>query len=210
MQWKIAISWMSGFLIFQLFNPVLFAFFGAVVAGQMGMTLTLTGALSGVAIAWINTKVPTFGQLIARRDYPSLDHLFFRTLLQTSFASISGGVVLCGAVVLLRVWRIPLSQRMLQPLPFILLTIVAVITVVIYAQAAYLRAHKEEPFLWNSVIIGVLTAISTYFLGRAFGVIGMAAGYLAVTAFFGLSWATWIFVTKRREWHYTQVENGLG
>ena len=34
-----------GYFIFQLFNPVLFATEGAVVAGQMGMTLA---ALNGI------------------------------------------------------------------------------------------------------------------------------------------------------------------
>ena len=38
-QWRIALSWVSGYFIFQLFNPVLFATEGAKVAGQMGMTL---------------------------------------------------------------------------------------------------------------------------------------------------------------------------
>ena len=33
-QWKIALSWVSGYFIFHFFNPVLFAE-GPVVAGQM-------------------------------------------------------------------------------------------------------------------------------------------------------------------------------
>ena len=201
MQWKIAISWVSGFLIFQLFNPVLFAYFGAVVAGQMGMTLALTGAVSAIAMAWINTKVPTFGQLIALHNYKSLDRLFFRTLFQAAIAALGAGVVLWAAVFALYKRHIPFSRRMLEPLPFALLIGVAIINVVIFSQAAYLRAHLKEPFLWISVISGILTALSTYFLGRAYGVVGMAAGYLGLTAFIGLGWATWIFVTKRRSWH---------
>lgn len=78
---------------------------------------------------------------------------------------------------------------------------VAVINVIIFGQAAYLRAHKKELFLWNSVIGAILTAISTYFLGCTFGVLGMTVRYFAITAFLGLGWATWIFVTKRGEWH---------
>jgi len=201
MQWKIAISWMSGFFIFQLFNPVLFAYFGAVVAGQMGMTLALTGALSVIAMAWINTKVPTFGQLIALRNYQSLDRLFFHTLFQASLAALGGGIVLWAAIVVLNIRQIPFSRRMLEPLPAALLIGVAIINVVIFSQAAYLRAHKKEPFLWNSVIGGILTALSTYFLGRAYGAIGMAAGYFGLTVFVGLGWATWIFIAKRRSWH---------
>ena len=201
MQWKIALSWMSGYFIFQFFNPVLFAYFGAVVAGQMGMSLSITSALNIVAMTWVNTKIPIFGQLIARKEYQSLDRLFFRSLLQALIAVISGGGVLWCTVAVLYAWQIPLSQRILGPLPMALLTSVAVINVIIFGMAAYLRAHKEEPFLWNSVIGAVLVTISTYFLGRAFGVIGMASGYCALSAFYGLGYSTWIFVTKRREWH---------
>jgi hypothetical protein len=32
-QWRIAVSWLSGYLIYQLFNPVLFAYHGAVRGG---------------------------------------------------------------------------------------------------------------------------------------------------------------------------------
>lgn len=207
MQWRIALSWASGFFIFQLFNPVLFVYFGAVVAGRMGMTLALTGAVTTLAIAWINTTAPTFGQLIARRDFISLDRLFSKTVLRATLAAIGGGIVLYGTVLLLWTRNTPLSKRLLEPLPFALFTIVAVINVVIYAEASYLRAHKEEPFLWNSVIGGALTALSTYFLGRAFGVIGMAAGYFALAAVVGLGWGTWLFVAKRREWHRALPEN---
>ena len=201
MQWKIAISWMSGFFIFQFFNPVLFAYFGAVVAGQMGMSLSITGALNLAAMSWVNTKVPIFGQLIARKEYEALDRLFFRSLLQALIAVIIGGAVLWCTVAGLYAWQIPLSQRILGPLPLAFLVGATVINVIIFGEAAYLRAHKVEPFLWNSVIGAILTATSTYFLGRTFGARGMAVGYFCVTGCFGLGWSTWIFLTKRREWH---------
>ena len=47
-QWRIALSWISGYFIFQLFNPVLFATEGAVIAGQMGMTLTALNAIQSL------------------------------------------------------------------------------------------------------------------------------------------------------------------
>src|ERR1035437_9872245 len=64
-QWKIALSWISGYFIFQLFNPVLFATEGAVVAGQMGMTLAALNGVQSLSMAWITTKVPLFSGLIA-------------------------------------------------------------------------------------------------------------------------------------------------
>ena len=35
MQWRIALSWISGYFCFSLFTPVLFHYHGAVIAGQM-------------------------------------------------------------------------------------------------------------------------------------------------------------------------------
>ena len=53
MQWRIALSWVSGYFIFQLFTPVLFAYQGAVVAGQMGMSLSIATALN--TLAWLGS-----------------------------------------------------------------------------------------------------------------------------------------------------------
>ena len=66
-QWKIALSWVSGYFIFQLFNPVLFATEGPVVAGQMGMTLIALNAIQAFSMSWLNTKVPLYSNLIAKK-----------------------------------------------------------------------------------------------------------------------------------------------
>ena len=89
-QWKIAISWMCGYFIYQLFSPVLFAFQGAEVAGRMGMSLNVATGIGSIAIAWMNTKASPFGALVARREYEQLDHLFFRTLKQSTALLIFG------------------------------------------------------------------------------------------------------------------------
>lgn len=83
-QWKIALSWVSGYFIFQLFNPVLFATEGAKVAGQMGMTLQVFNAINSLSMNWITTKVPLFSRLIELKDYLSLDKIFNKTVLQES------------------------------------------------------------------------------------------------------------------------------
>ena len=55
-QWRIAVSWMCGYFIFQLFVPVLFAYRGPLEAGQMGISLSISNVLASVAISWVNTK----------------------------------------------------------------------------------------------------------------------------------------------------------
>ena len=68
-------------------------------------------------------------------------------------------------------------------------------------EAIYLRAHKQEPFLWISVCAAPLIVAVIYFLGRPYAETGMMFGYLAVTLVMGLGGGTWIFVKKRRQWH---------
>ena len=64
-QWRIALSWISGYFIFQLFNPVLFATEGAIVAGQMGMTLHALNSIQSLSLSWMNTKITVMSKLIA-------------------------------------------------------------------------------------------------------------------------------------------------
>ena len=87
-QGKIAISWISGYFIFQLFNPVLFATEGPKVAGQMGMTLAVFNGISALTMSWINTKVPLFSGLIAKKDFISLDKIFNTTVKQLTLINV--------------------------------------------------------------------------------------------------------------------------
>ena len=199
-QWKIALSWMGGFFIFQLFNPVLFAYHGAVIAGQMGLSLAACNGVAAIAMAWVSTKIPIFGNLIAKKEYIELDNLFFRIFKQSFIVVLFLVVSSVAVVYFLKLMQWPLGNRFLPMLPFLLLNGVVLVNHSVFAQAAYLRAHKQEPFLVNSVTMACLMGLSTYFLGRYYSAIGITSGYF-VLACFGLMWATAVFLQKRRLWH---------
>jgi O-antigen/teichoic acid export membrane protein len=199
-QWRIAISWLSGYFIFQLFTPLLFAFRGAVAAGQMGMSIAVTSAVTNTALAWVNTKAAPFGTLIAARRYDDLDGMFFRAAKQSLALAAAGLVTIWCAIVIGRVLGTPLADRLLLPLPLALLFATAFINQVIGAQAVYLRAHKKEPFLSISVVAGFLVGTSVYVAGREFGALGMSVAYF--TAMVGIAVAaSAIFIDRRRLWH---------
>ncbi len=201
-QWRIAISWLCGYFMFQLFNPVLFAYRGAAEAGRMGMSLTITSALSTVAIAWMNTKASPFGALIARKEFETLDRLFFRTLWQSALLLIAGAVVLLLGLGFVTM-RFPHLAARVLPLPvFGLLLATLFCNHFVFSEAIYLRAHKREPFLPVSIAVGVLTACSTVFLGKLWGATGVTLGYFCITIIIGLGFGTYIFITKRRQWHH--------
>jgi O-antigen/teichoic acid export membrane protein len=86
-------------------------------------------------------------------------------------------------------------------LPLALLGLASVCNVYIYNLSVYLRAHKQEPFLNISIINGILTGLSTYFLGREYGILGMTAGYLFTSIVCSIIPGTLIFINKRKNWH---------
>ena len=120
-QWKIALSWICGYFIFQLFNPVLFAYQGAVAAGQMGMSLSISGSIGAVAISWMGTKASPFGAMIARREFAQLDKLFFRTFWQTMSLFVTGAAFFL-TLLLVAVHSFPhFANRVLPPWTFALM-----------------------------------------------------------------------------------------
>lgn len=203
-QWRIALSVLSGYFIFYLFTPVLFAYRGPVEAGQMGMSLGITTAISSLALAWMNTKMAPFGALVAKHEWTSLDSIFFRTMKQ-SFAVCFVGCSIAWAILLeVNIANLRISERLLPPASFGLLLVATLVNNIVFSEAVYLRSHKKEPFLWLSILNGVLTGLSTWLLGRSFGPIGMLAGYLFISAVVGLGGGTIVFLSKRAEWHDVQ------
>ena len=95
----------------------------------------------------------------------------------------------------------PLAARVLPLLPTALFLGAITLMQISQAQAAYLRAHKREPFLIVSLSLGILTGAAVILLGWKYGAAGMAAGFLAVVALVGIPLGTWILHRCRSAWH---------
>jgi O-antigen/teichoic acid export membrane protein len=200
-QWRIAISWLCGYFIYQLYNPVLFAYHGPIAAGQMGMSLSLVGALLSISIAWINTKAAPFGTLIARKEYAQLDRLFFRSLWQCIGVCTVGCIAIWLGVFYLHWIGSPFARRLLDPLPLAFLLGTAPTTAITFAEASYLRAHKQEKFLFNSILGAILVGSSTFILGKYYGAQGVALGSFVISLLVGLPLGTYTFIKHRRILH---------
>lgn len=204
-QWKIALSWISGYFIFQLFNPVLFATDGAIVAGQMGMTLHALNSLNSLSMSWLNTKVPLYSKLIALKDYVQLDLLFNKTLKQMAAVCFLMLAAFFALIFILRITSFsfgntPLADRFLDYIPMLLMMIPVFVQQFVTSWATYLRCHKKEPFLLNSIVGGVLCMCSTFFLGNAYGLYGVTTGYCVITVCM-MPWGYWLYYSNKKKWH---------
>jgi O-antigen/teichoic acid export membrane protein len=200
-QWRIAVSWLCGYFIFQLYNPVLFAYKGAISAGQMGMSLSLSNALVTVAVSWVNTKAAPFGAMIARKDYAQLDNIFFQSLRHSVTVCMAGALAVWVLAVYFRWAHVSFANRILDPLPLGILLAGTPISVIVFAEATYLRAHKQEKFLLNSILGAILITCSTFWLGKTYGALGIVTGSLLVGLFIGLPMGTYTLLKYRRLWH---------
>jgi O-antigen/teichoic acid export membrane protein len=209
LQWRIALSWVGGYFIFQLFNPVLFATEGPIVAGQMGMTLSILNAVLALSFAWVSTKIPIFSGYIAQKDYLKLDRLFNMTFTQSSFINIIALVGVFFSIFLIRYFNIELagkslSNKFLPYFPLLLMMISFYMNHIIGSWAVYLRCHKKEPMLMNSLAYGILSCFSTLILGNKYGVNGITFGYCVISIIIGI-WAYFIYVRKKNKWHFDGV-----
>ncbi len=73
--------------------------------------------------------------------------------------------------------------------------------IVVFAEALYLRAHKQEKFLVNSVLGAIGLTLTTWFLGRSYGALGMTGGQLLIALSVGLGFGGYTFQKYRRLWH---------
>jgi len=199
-QWRIAVSWMCSYFTVQALIPILFALRSPVEAGQMGMSLSITGYMTGLVLPWISTKATAFGRMIADGEFRSLDQLFQRTFRQalTVFGLVALGV--CAGAAMLPVIAPRLAGRIVRPQSFALLVLAAGANCAVQSFAILLRSFRREPYLIQSLIVASLTTgIASLTAGR-WGASGAAFGYFAATAGFALPSSLAIFSRARRRY----------
>jgi hypothetical protein len=201
MQWRLAVSGVVSYFLFQGFTPVMFEYYGPVVAGQMGMTMSLVAAVQAIALTWLQPQVPRFGMLVARGEYETLDSEWWRltrsALAITAAAAVAAWVAIYG----LNRLQVSFAERLLPPLPTALFLGGALFMAWGYCFTAYLRAHVREPLMVLSVVTSALMGILVLWFGSRYGALGAATVYLVVVGGISLPWEAWIWRRCRLLWH---------
>lgn len=199
MQWRIAVSWISGYFIFQLFTPILFYYHGPVMAGKMGMSLVISNVIAVVPLIWLQANTPVMARFIVNSNWLALDRMFTRLFWQSVAVSLMGGIAVVAILWLFSTH--PLVNRLLPITDMIFLLIAFFLSHVIGALAHYLRMHKREPFMLVSIIGAILVALSLWFFGRLFGTTGMVLSLMLINLIYGLPSALWLWFRLRKTWH---------
>lgn len=182
LQWRRALTSILSWAAFSFMTPIMFHYHSPAVAGQMGMTWTLLTVLQAGALAWVTARVPLFGQLIARGDSNELDRVFRRVTLISLGIVTLGGVGLITVIYGLNLFEFRLAGRLLGIGPTSLFVVGLVLWHVPACLTMYIHAHKTDPLVWIQAAGYLGIGASAWWLGRAYGPFGAAAGFAAVVA----------------------------
>lgn len=201
MQWRIAISWVASYFIYQISVPIIFYYHGSTMAGQLGMTLTITSMITVMGQAWLNAKTPIFGRLVATQNWPELDQLFYKIVFQsTAFILLT----CLGLIAFTFVFRnFIIVHRLLSLSQITLLAASAIFNHLINCFGQYLRSHKREPFMVPAIISAFLFGSTGWYFGKQYSINGLIITFLLLNILWGFPAAIFLWLKAKKDWHIT-------
>ncbi|WP_200980069.1 lipopolysaccharide biosynthesis protein [Echinicola sp. 20G] len=198
LQWRYAISWASGYFIFNLIVPVLYKFESAEVAGKYGLSMRVISAFIGISQAWITTKIPQFNFLVAQDKFRELNSFFKKSLIQSFMIQILFSLFIVLGLYVLSFWS-EIGYRFLSLKYIVVLLLIQIPMQIVNCFAIYLRAFKKEPFVIYSLVNAFSMLIASFLILPEFGFNGMLIFLLLVYWLGLLPYATFIFTSKKAE-----------
>ena len=199
MQWRIAISWMCGYIAFQIATPLTLSFFGAKEAGEIGLFLNITNMFVAFLGAWMTTKIPIFSKLVEQKAYPSLDILFFSTIKKLFFVYL----LISTFIYFFSNFYLNFAEMQFMTLLGVcVFLIIAFLTIISYAQAVYLRSFLKELFLPSSLAYALIIILLLPILLPKFMLNGILLAFLSAS-FVSTLMTTFIFYRFKKNLKYS-------
>ncbi len=197
-QWKVAVSWIAGFVVYHLPTPLMMNLKSPELAGIIGMSYQIMLAITGTAIVWMTTSSAKFGKLVSSKDFVGLDQLF-KKQLKTSLVFLVLVLVLFNLVINTLVFQeSDFSSRVVSSEIFLLLSIITIALHLHLSQQLYLRAHKEEPFWKLSIVMALIVFILSLVLIPKYEIFGSIVAYFIGMVGIGLCYGTVVFFRFKR------------
>lgn len=161
-QWKIGVSGLAGFFIFQAFSPILLLEKGAVAAGEFGLAVAIMNLMIAVTTAYPMSHAAPYAAMHAearheelRRDFPSM---LWRSTALAALAAVIAAAGLWKA----RQMGIVVALRLPDLVTTSLILATAVVHHFVACYAVFLRTEGREPLLVPSVVGSAVTAIAIW------------------------------------------------
>jgi len=156
LQWRYAVGWATGPLIYGLFNPLIFALIGSEAAGRFGFTFALVGVVGGYAQVWSASRAAVFTKLNGAAKWCELKTLFASSFRNSVVTYLAGAVLLLLGIRIVSAAVPSMSGRLLDIYSTVLLLAAGFTTLLIFSIMYFVRSFREEPFArmaWISAIL---------------------------------------------------------
>lgn len=198
LQWRVGLSWISGYLLTQIYTPILFYMHGAKVAGQMGLTLAIVSTLGLITQSWLTQKIPLMSHAAGKKDWDIFDQIFKHHF------SLSIALYLLGALCLTGIYFIASEfygfTRIINLWNFLALLVIEFINQLIASWAIQLRSYKKEPLAGLAFISTIMTLPLAFWGAYYFKVSGVVAAILFIQIIVSLPISYILWKKYNREW----------
>jgi hypothetical protein len=160
LQKRYAVSWTAGYVAYHLSTPLIFKFLGSVVAGQIGMTLSLLSTFSGLAMIFVTNYIPQYSMFNAKGE--------FKLSYQKFFASckLMLGIYFLQLLVFLVIYYFYsnfFDDRIVQFSLLLVMSFTVLIQLIVSAIGVYLKSFRED-LLYPIAVIGAILSVTFSFI----------------------------------------------
>ena len=188
---KNSFSMVSGFLLFQIYTPLVYYYKGSEYSGKVGLSIAIFTALFAVSISILQAKIPSVIKLIAVKKYLEAYEIYFNTAKKTFLIYILLlvlGMYLLFYVDIFNIYKV----RIVEINSFLILSISWFLQLIVYILVTYVRCFKRELFIPPTIVSVIYILISTSIILSNFSVeyifLGLLSSYI-----FGLPWIYYIY-----------------
>lgn len=174
---RYAISFASGYFVFQAFTPIAFHYYGPVEAGQVGLSLAIWMAILNVSNVWLVAVTPRFNIFAANGQLAELFKLFKNNLWRSVATYVLGASAFVGLLAAFKS-DFAVGARLLDLAAQLQLALIFLSQVLIAGMATYVRAFLKEPFALMSLVSAVFINLCSIYIGLNYSVDYLFAGML--------------------------------
>lgn len=193
LQWRGAVQNVAFFFSNQFLTIVTKVVGGTVASGQLGMTWQVLSMVRDLSFAWVQTRLPQLGAMVAANDRDGLRSLWRRMAwMAVSVFGIGCAGFIAGVLVLDAL--APRYAERFLPVPqavCIMLGLLGLLAANIFQ--AFVRVHKQDPFVWVNTVGSLAVGWGCLQLGQLYDVWGVAGGYAGIVLGFTLPLSWWLW-----------------
>ena len=198
LQWRIALISIVYHAATQFFTVIVLKFDSDTAAGRLGMTMTITGAIQGMALAWVHTKFSLVSAM-----HGSGQRELAGTLWRRSAAGSTGLLVAAMLVSICIVASLGLAgrgweDRFVEPWQMIVLGFGCLANHLIALQSFYVLSRKGRPFLLAALVGFLSTGVAVVLAGYWYSTSGVVCAYAITTALITLPLHSLAYLQYRR------------